>query len=330
MVCRRFKAFAILVLLVSSVFAEAAVPVQLKSGSEDKEQVKFHKEDSIVTVAQAGRLKSCAQCFKDSRPGQKRNVLRIDTEVASRYAMRKKSLDTDQEGQHSRQDDSKRKSLHKRGGGKGMDRHLAAASFAALLAVGTASMGVATYALRLNDWKKYKKPAFKKGAKALKSEKKLEEMSKSKTGNATPGSPQSPSSPDYVYFVNNTYNQPTIYLSPKQSDDDQILLRNATRNGTDSSRPRAPSERSNTTSKARPKMSKRAIPASIIRATHSKAFIRQPLRASARRHPKTRLALQPDGKAAKVPHPTPTSTVKATQEGEDANMVVSVSCPSCY
>lgn len=211
-----------------------------------------------------------------------------------------------------------------------MDRHLAAASFAALLAVGTASMGVATYALRLNDWKKYKKPAFKKGAKALKSEKQLEKMSKSKTGNTTPGSPQSPSSPDNVYFVNNTYNQPTIYLTPKQRYGDQLSLRNTTSNGADSSRVPARSERSNTATSARRNFSKRAIPASMIRATHSKSFIRQPLRASARRHPKTRLALQPDGNAVKATHTTPTTTVKATQEGEDANMVVSVSCPNRY
>lgn len=50
--------------------------------------------------------------------------------------------------------------LDKRGDGKGMSRHLAAASYGAMLAMGTAAMGVTTYGIRLFDWNRYKKQIY--------------------------------------------------------------------------------------------------------------------------------------------------------------------------
>lgn len=57
--------------------------------------------------------------------------------------------------------------LNKRGDGKGMSRHLAAASYGAMLAMGTAAMGVTTYGIRLFDWTHYKKQSYNHSREAI-------------------------------------------------------------------------------------------------------------------------------------------------------------------
>lgn len=230
---RQRRGFAILALFVSFVLhgptenfsAAAPISVHFRRPHCNDDAIERKRILRPQQGMQGSTLaKPLAGCERDRK--RRRPSLFVDTSFADENGRNTSPavvrLPSHGEKNESRAGDVARRGpgrLAKRGGGNRMDRHLAAASTAALLAVGTASMGVATYALRMIDWEKYKKPAFKKGSKGDKAgyakekhkkEKECDTLGKSGKHRDAPGSPASPGSPQNIVYVTNNYDHPVI------------------------------------------------------------------------------------------------------------------------